>query len=86
MSDPAFPLMETRVHMDEGKMKETGIYLIHPGLSKLEWFAGMAMQGILATQTKFIGLYWADVSTDAFKIAEAMLMEAEKRAEPPQTL
>ena len=84
MSEPAFPLMETRVHMDEGKLQETGIYLIHPGLSKLEWYAGMAMQGILACPEASGSI--TSLTDYAFRCAEAMLKEAEKHAIPPSTL
>jgi len=65
-NDPAFPVI--------------GVAEWHnyPGMTKLEWFAGMAMQGMLANS----GL---DTDTDSeviswsFNLAEGMIAESERR-------
>lgn len=43
------------------------------GLTKREWFAGMALQGMLASRTS-----WYDYSKSAYKLADAMIAEGKK--------
>ena len=51
------------------------------GLTKLEWFAGMAMQGELARQGNDLEWTQADeLAKWSFKIAEAMIDESDKYA------
>ena len=48
------------------------------GLSKLEWFAGMALMGI-STNTTYLMVPIREQVRDAFTYAQAMIEEAEKR-------
>lgn len=63
-NDPAFPVASL------GNNNE-------PGLTKLEWFAGMALQGLLANYT--FTQPEKETSLICFAFAEAMLAESEKR-------
>ena len=72
-NDPAFPVASL------GNNNE-------PGLTKLEWFAGMALQGMLAYShvNPSIGNFVENctieqASETAFSYAYAMLAESEKR-------
>jgi len=47
------------------------------GLTKREYFAGLAMQGLLATTHKY-GPNYSSISIDAVKFADALLAELEK--------
>lgn len=47
-----------------------------PGMSLLDWFAGMALQGLLAGRIEVGTL---SVSERAFIIADAMIAERERR-------
>ena len=73
---PAFPHTETTVKMG------TEFNSYHPGLTKREWFAGMAMQGILANPKTKVGeddIIWGrmqKISEVAYLAADAMLKEA----------
>lgn len=44
-----------------------------PGMSLRDWFAGMALQGLLVKSREFL-----DVVNHAYKFADAMLKEREK--------
>jgi len=53
-----------------------------PGISRLEWFAGMALQGLLAATVAKRAPFanWQQTAThDAYRLAEAMIAESEKR-------
>jgi hypothetical protein len=66
---PAFPLASDD-HRDLCALSTSG----YGGLTKLEYFAGLAMQGIVARQW-----YNADgMATDAVTCARALLAEFEK--------
>ena len=55
---------------------------LNEGLTKLEWFAGMAMQVLLSTTNAIEGLDARQVTSlaeDAFIHAAVMLKESEKR-------
>jgi len=74
---PAFPHTETTVKMG------TEFNSYHPGLAKRDWFAGMAMQGILANERwmeriieNVSGTAWPHIKNLAFDMADAMLKEA----------
>ena len=53
------------------------------GLSKVEWFAGMAMQGLLAEAAHPDHCGWnaeqSKLAKESYDVAEAMLAEAEGR-------
>ena len=50
-----------------------------PGMSIRDWFAGMAMQGIISCPGDLDGYYEEDVvATNAYKMADAMLRERAK--------
>ena len=73
---PAFPHTEPIVKMG------TEFNEYHPGLTKRQWFAGKAMQGILANPEVIEGLgdverRYADVAKQSFRCADAMLKEAQ---------
>ncbi len=48
-----------------------------PKLNLRDWFAGLAMQGLLASDSEF-GMSVEDVSSNAYEQADAMLKEREK--------
>lgn len=60
-----------------------GCHGIHEGLTRLEWFAGMALQGLLAMASGANSEPPDDFGEmtvgAAFDLAEAMVAEAEKR-------
>jgi hypothetical protein len=62
--EPAFP------HFDTG---ETGT---RTGLTKLEYFAGLAMQGLLANPSASYSFHGA--ATDAALFAQALITELER--------
>ena len=71
-NDLAAPVTVKLTGPNGGDMTAT----IEGGLTKLEWFAGMAMHGLHDTDG------WAtfdDLAQACFKLAEAMLAEMEKR-------
>ena len=47
------------------------------GMSLRDWFAGMALQGLLSLTTASGGKF-EDYATDAYTIADAMIKEREK--------
>ena len=50
--------------------------LIHqPGMTLRQWYAGMAMQGILASGTCLEDFGYEDFAIEAFKHADAMLSQ-----------
>ena len=53
----------------------------HYGLTKLEWFAGMALNGMLSNRflTERYSTKGADMAKEAFDYADDMLAESEKR-------
>lgn len=63
-SDPAFPKLPTS-QSDMGQS--------WPGLSKREWFAGMAMQGLLVGAKKEQNI--KNVVNDAVSTADALVAE-----------
>ena len=67
--EPAFPTE----HLETGY--EVQPYMPHPGMSLRDWFAGMALIGIML-QTKAEAQLLTSL---AYDIAEAMLAEKERR-------
>ncbi len=66
---PAFPVKAVR----EGV---TGECLVNfEGMTLRDWFAGMALQGIMSTPAKYGG---NRPSYDAYQIADAMIAERDK--------
>jgi hypothetical protein len=63
------------------EIKENGEWEINSGdgLSKLEWYAGMALSGILSNPT-FSQCTLKAVAESSFQHAQAMIEEAEKRS------
>ena len=57
---PAFPMSH--------EQKQTGVW----GLTKREWFAGMALQGLLANPSTI--LKQADIPELSFEYADAMIL------------
>ncbi len=47
-----------------------------PGMTLRDWFAGMAMQGILSYQG--LGVRFNQTASDAFDMADTMIAEREK--------
>lgn len=51
-----------------------------PGISKREWYAGMAIQGLASQDGWYFGTVakphdpWPDVAKTAFQIADAMIL------------
>jgi hypothetical protein len=51
----------------------------HQGMSRRDWLAGMAMQGMLANRDAWDGERHNEyVATQAYKIADAMIAEGKK--------
>lgn len=65
-NDPAFPLTEAAIAYYNRDFPMQG-------LTKLEWFAGIALAELDMTQD------FRDVAAHAFDLAEAMIAESEKR-------
>lgn len=78
---PAMPVKEVWVKSDA--VKSGGIYEDFSGLSKIEYFAGLAMQGLLASDTDPNSDYWepARLATKSVTYAKALLAEIEKEKE-----
>ena len=50
----------------------------HPGLTMRDWFAGMAMSGMLADRNYNPATYL--LAADAYALADAMIEEREKKS------
>lgn len=82
-NDPAFPALE---HMQECPNSCCAAFH-HYGMSKLEWYAGMALAGYFADSSSDAALQLNETVQQAaakqviyfFDWAEAMLAESEKR-------
>ncbi len=46
-----------------------------PGMTLRDWFAGMAMQGLIANRGSS---YWKDTPANAYAMADALLAERQK--------
>ena len=53
--------------------------IYHPGMSLRDWFAGMALSGIMISAPDDSELLDDDIAKWAYDIAEAMLAEKEQR-------
>ena len=51
------------------------------GLTKLEHFAGLAMQGIMATLENCTNIYPKEIANDSVMIAKALLDELDKQTD-----
>ena len=69
MSGPAFPVQEWYT---DGSPKPFGN---KPGLTKREYFAGLAMQGMLAAAENY---RTDELAQYAFQVADAMIEESNK--------
>lgn len=89
MSKPAYPRPYSEILSDDGgKLQQ---FVDEKGMSLLEYYAGQAMTGMLMSDTNLesldrIAIRKGDetekaVSVICFKIAEAMVKEAEKRSQ-----
>ena len=65
----AFPIAGMDQRGDESFM---GVF--QNGLTKREWFAGMALSGNIRKDN----ISFSDLAADAFKVADAMISEGEK--------
>jgi hypothetical protein len=63
----------------EGAFASMNEYERQEGLTKREYFAGMAMQGMAMSDLKF-----EDMAHDAVKMADALLAELEKTKQQEQ--
>lgn len=86
-NQPAFPQVKTEIDYDRETLSNYPSTYSVGGLTKLEWYAGLAMQGMQAnpelleavTKTKLVlGNYQKLMATKAFEIAQAMLAESER--------
>ena len=69
-NDPAFPIQS----VDPRNRPDEPCY----GITKREYFAAMAMQGIISNPSVDV-LTCGQIANDAFMYADAMLAESEKR-------
>lgn len=70
-SGPAFPMMRDQSHEER--------FIIEPGMTLRQWYAGLAMQSILQTCNEFPDETWrTGLAIDAFKMADAMIAEGNK--------
>lgn len=78
---PAFP--EAYFENDPGGIGQGILY--YPGLTKREWFAGMALKGLLSNRDyivqvgKVYDAPTAVIAEQSFEMADAMLKEGEKK-------
>lgn len=72
MSDYSGPAFPTVMHAQEYQT-----YTVE-GITKREWFAGMAMQGLCATEQGYVNLDQSDVAGLAVLQADAMIAELAK--------
>ena len=70
---PAFPTE----HLETGY--ETQPYMPHSGMSLRDWFAGMALCGIMSTVPINAPFRSKEVARVAYRLANAMLAEKEQR-------
>lgn len=72
---PAFPQLDAYVDANGQKP----VYVSEGGMSLRDWFAGMAMQGIISSPGDLDRYYEEDVvATNAYKMADAMIAERAK--------
>ena len=78
MSNADMPAMAQSMVLDqyENRIIVSDIDHTSMGLTKLEHFAGLAMQGIMANDQKY--LTWSDLAKDAVSVADALLKELEQ--------
>jgi hypothetical protein len=69
--EPAFPCEEWRNTSSDPLAKPK--HIIHTGISKRDWFAGMALMGRMARNSHYAT--WEDAAKDAYEAADAMLAE-----------
>lgn len=70
---PAFPVVENQFNPLNNSVE---IVAIHQGMTLRDWFAGMALTGILSNN-EFPS--WDLAAQQAYNAADAMLKEKEKR-------
>lgn len=78
-NEPAFPRLE---HVKHGNFSEARyVWETHGGLTKREYFAGLAMQGLLAnlTDLRNQGFKYDDIEEFAVIRADALIAELEKQ-------
>lgn len=79
---PAFPCPTWTYYNPDGTTTQ-GTFA-NPGISKLDWFAGHALPGVIAGIMTMRDKTWhawelKDFADEAFKIAETMVAESERR-------
>ena len=77
-NDPAFPVVETNPSWDEDIDFLYGRTFSQGGLTKREYFAAMAMQGLCANSVRREGIGLSDLVEDSRLIADALLAELER--------
>lgn len=91
---PAFPVATAKAKWELGGDGETHLVSeqlqIHPGLSLRDWFAGMALQGLLARCVGPIDLDLTSgsgdiklIQTACYNISDALLLQREKECVEP---
>lgn len=77
-SGPAFPMMRDQSHEER--------FIIEPGMTLRQWYAGLAMQGMLCNGfiPNIVGPDGSTLQSDnyaecAFRMADAMLAEGSKQ-------
>jgi hypothetical protein len=78
-NDPAFPQVDVIASGQGGVIDLRPNFRPTPGLTKLEWFAAMALQGMCAGKDFSKPVDCVELSQFAFAVAEFMVKEAEKR-------
>jgi hypothetical protein len=77
--EPAFPQYEIDDEACENRVYKLQDKLMSPGLTKREYFAGLAMQGLAAFGNGESYISLEKTPEEAVKMADALLAELEKK-------
>lgn len=69
-SGQAFPMMRDQSHEER--------FIIEPGMTLRQWYAGLAMQGTIASQTPDESIDPEMCAKWCFEVADAMIAEGSK--------
>ena len=72
---PAFPVSRNRSFDEETGDLALSTSYVSSGLSVRDWFAGMALQGLLSNDSR---MPWATAASEAYEYADAMIEERKK--------
>jgi len=79
-NDPAYPTWSNVQRWNDNTGHYEDFWVAQDGMTKLEWFAGMAMLGMCASNSATYNRAAPDmIAAWAFDQAEAMIAELEKR-------